>query len=359
MGISAEKIAPRPLARSLLAWYDRHRRDLPWRAKPGETADPYRVWLSEIMLQQTGVATVGPYFRAFVARWPTVAKLAEAPLDDVLHAWQGLGYYARARNLAATAALIAGPHRGRFPESAEALRELPGIGPYTAAAISAIAFDGRACAVDGNVERVVTRLFALRAPRPEAKRQARLLAAELTPNRRVGDFWQAMMDLGAGVCTPRNPDCEKCPLRAPCRARALGLAAQLPRPPSRVKRPRRQGVAFWLTRADGAVLLRRREPRGLLGGMMEMPSTPWRSAPWSRGEALRHAPAPARWQALAGSIRHTFTHFDLELSLLTARVRRANAVAGEWCLPERFGELALPTVMKKLARFAIEQTPVS
>lgn len=355
------------LRRRLLGWYDRNRRDLPWRAKPGETADPYRVWLSEVMLQQTGVVTVAPYFRAFTARWATVTALAEAPLDDVLHVWAGLGYYSRARNLAATARSIAHEHRGRFPESVSDLQKLPGIGPYTAAAIAAIAFNQPAAAVDGNVERVLARLFAIKTPMPAVKREVRARAEALTPNRRPGDFWQAMMDLGATLCRPRAPKCVKCPLAAFCLGRELGLAESLPSMVKRKVRPLRQGVAFWLMRGDGAVLLRRRPERGLLGGMMEVPSTPWRTKSWPLAEAKNHAPQTVRWRPVAGMIRHSFTHFDLELRVLAATLtasepdgdaRDAQATdgmeaAGLWITPGRFGELALPTVMKKLCRHAL------
>ncbi|HVO17494.1 MAG TPA: A/G-specific adenine glycosylase, partial [Alphaproteobacteria bacterium] len=250
-------------AAALLAWYDRHRRRLPWRAGPGERPDPYRVWLSEIMLQQTTVATVGPYFTAFLERWPDVARLAAAPLDDVLHAWQGLGYYARARNLHRCAAVVARDHGGRFPDTEDALRALPGVGAYTAAAIAAIAFDRPAVVVDGNVERVVARLHAVDAPLPAAKPELRRLAAALTPDARPGDFAQAMMDLGATLCTPRAPRCVLCPLMAGCAARTRGIAEELPRRTAKPEKPTRRGVAFFAVDADGAVLLRRRDESGL------------------------------------------------------------------------------------------------
>jgi A/G-specific adenine glycosylase len=336
--------------RRLLGWYDRHRRDLPWRAKPGERPDPYRVWLSEIMLQQTTVATVRPYFRAFLARWPTVDALAAAPLDEVLHAWQGLGYYARARNLHACASEVAAARAGRFPESEAALRALPGIGPYTAAAIAAIAFDRPATPVDGNVERVVARLFAEAKPLPAVKGRLRELAARLTPRRRAGDFAQAMMDLGATVCLPRAPDCPVCPLAALCRAHAEGNAAALPRRAPRRARPARHGIAFWTVRGDGAVLLRRRPERGLLGGMVEVPSTPWRAEPWTLAEAAAHAPAQARWRLLPEPVEHGFTHFRLTLGVAVGRA--SGRAEGLWCAPDDFAALALPTLMKKVCRAA-------
>jgi A/G-specific adenine glycosylase len=344
------------LAELLLAWYDRHRRDLPWRARPGERPDPYRVWLSEIMLQQTTVATVGAYFERFLARWPELRALAAASLDEVLHAWQGLGYYARARHLHACARTVLDRHDGRFPADEAALRALPGIGDYTAAAIAAIAFDMPATPVDGNIERVVARLFAHGAPLPEAKPALRRLAATLTPADRAGDYAQAAMDLGATVCTPKKPRCILCPWREACRARQQGVAEQLPAQRARPPKPVRRGVAFWVLRPDGAVLLRRRPEKGLLGGMMEVPSTPWREAAWGAAEAQALAPLRAKWRPLAGVVRHSFTHFHLELAVLAAEVRPGcTSGGGEWVSVDALADRALPTVMKKVvahARFA-------
>jgi A/G-specific adenine glycosylase len=345
--------AMRKLSRPLLAWYDRHRRTLPWRALPGQRAEPYRVWLSEIMLQQTTVATVGPYFAAFLQRWPSVRELAAAELDEVLHAWQGLGYYARARNLHACAKVVVGELGGRFPESEAGLRALPGVGAYTAAAIAAIAFDQPATVVDGNVERVVARLFAVATPLAAAKAKLRGLAATLTPQQRAGDFAQAMMDLGATVCIPRNPLCDRCPLSSDCAGLAQGIAATLPRKSPKPERPIRHGVAFWTVRSDGAVLLRRREEKGLLGGMMEVPSTPWRARRWGQAEAMAAAPVAADWQVLDGVVEHGFTHFALEFVVYAAAVSRATKAGGIWCRPEDFGSQALPTAMKKICRHAL------
>ena len=346
---------PRPA--DLLAWYDRHRRALPWRGAPGTRPEPYRVWLSEVMLQQTTTAAVAPYFGAFLARWPRVEDLAAAPLDAVLHAWQGLGYYARARNLHECARIVAARHGGRFPDTEQELRALPGIGPYTAAAIAAIAFGRRATAVDGNVLRVMARLFAVRQPLPAAKARLEALAATLTDAltaaERPGDYAQAVMDLGATVCTPRDPACALCPRAGACVARAQGIAAELPRRAPKAAKPTRRGLAFWAVRADGAVLLRRRADDGLLGGMMEVPSTPWRAAAWAPAEARAHAPVAARWRRLPGVVRHGFTHFRLELGVLAAAVDGDSPADGVWCRPERFGEHALPTVMKKVARHAL------
>ena len=338
---------PDPAA--LLLWYDRYRRALPWRAPAGVRPDPYRVWLSEIMLQQTTVATVAPYFDRFVARWPDVSALAAASLDEVLQVWQGLGYYARARNLHACARAIVERHDGRFPDDPAALRALPGIGSYSAAAITAIAFDRRTAAIDGNVERVVARLYAVRESFPAAKPRLRALAAALVPQQRAGDFAQAFMDLGATICTPRRPRCVLCPWRACCAAAAAGSADAIPARTEKPDRPSRYGVAFWLTRGDGAVLLRRRPEKGLLGGMTEIPSTPWRSEPWTLDQAIEIAPAIAEWAPLPGTVRHGFTHFRLELAIIAGN----GEADGLWSQVDRLGEHALPTLMKKVARHAV------
>jgi A/G-specific adenine glycosylase len=350
---AAKEFAELPM--QLLEWYDRHRRHLPWRADPGARPDPYRVWLSEIMLQQTTVAAVGPYFGRFIARWPDIEALAAAPLEDVLHAWQGLGYYARARHLHACARALVAQHGGRFPEDEADLRRLPGIGDYTAAALAAIAFARRSTPVDGNVERVMARLFALGTVLPNAKSELKRLAQSLTPAQRVGDYAQAVMDLGATICTPKRPKCVLCPWRAACRSRAQGIAEELPRRRAKGAKPVRRGVAFWLVRQDGAVLLRRRPEHGLLAGMMEVPSTPWRERPWSDGEARRAAPMPARWRALPGLVHHSFTHFHLELAVLAGEARADSVEVGEWFALEALGTLALPTLMKKVIAHARER----
>jgi A/G-specific adenine glycosylase len=347
----------KPDPATLLAWYDRHRRRLPWRSPSGERADPYRVWLSEIMLQQTTVVTVAPYFDRFMARWPDVLSLAESSLDEVLHQWQGLGYYARARNLHACARAVVARHGGQFPDDAAGLRALPGIGDYTAAAIAAIAFDRRGAAVDGNVERVVARLFAVREAMPAAKPRLRALARELVPERRAGDFAQAMMDLGATICTPRKPRCVLCPWQKDCAARAGGFAEDLPVPAERPERPLRHGVVFWLQRGDGAVLLRRREEKGLLGGMIEVPSTPWREAEWGEAEALGSAPAKAKWVALPGTVQHGFTHFRLDLTILVGTTD--DPPDGLWARPEQFKDYAFPTLTKKVVKHAMSVLPAA
>ena len=348
---------PAVLRRRLLARYDRHRRTLPWRAPPGATADPYRVWLSEIMLQQTTVATVIPYYNDFLTRWSDVAALAEATTDEVLHAWQGLGYYARARNLLRCATVVAGDLGGRFPDNEKDLLRLPGIGPYTAAAITAIAFGRRATPVDGNVQRVLARLFVVDQPLPSAAAQIATLAAGLTPRARPGDFAQALMDLGATVCVPRRPACGDCPWEDACTARRTGRTGELPRKLASKSKPTRCGVAFWSRRADGAVLIRRRPEKGLLGGMMEFPCTEWRQAAWTDKEARRHAPVAGSWRLVPGIVRHTFTHFHLELTVLAAQVNGGGGVLdGVWCPLDRLSDHALPTVMKKVARHALEES---
>jgi len=343
------------IAPALLTWYDRSARALPWRQPPGILADPYAVWLSEIMLQQTTVKAVIPYYRKFLARWPSVADLAAADLNDVLAAWAGLGYYSRARNLHACARAIVERHDGGFPESEAELLALPGIGAYTAAAIIAIAFDGRATAVDGNVERVVARLFAVEEPLPGAKPKIKRLAATLTPARRSGDFTQGMMDLGATICAPRSPSCGICPLLGPCLAAQQGIAASLPVKAPKKERPLRLGTAFVAMREDGAVLLRRRAAKGLLGGMLEVPSTEWLTNPISRAGARSDAPFPAEWRRVGGAVTHTFTHFQLELE-----VYRALNVASEtlpqgcaWYPRAVLQEEALPSVMRKVLAHAL------
>ncbi len=339
------------LAAALLAWYDRHRRVLPWRARLGERPDPYRVWLSEVMLQQTTVAAVIPYFDAFLARWPDVASLAAASLDEVLHAWQGLGYYARARHLHACARAVV-RLGGAFPDTETALAELPGIGPYTAAAIAAIAFDRKAAAVDGNVERVMARLHAVPEPLPGVKPKLRRLASSHVPEKRAGDYAQAVMDLGATICVPQKPRCVLCPWQSSCKARAQGIAAELPARRAAALKPTRFGVAFWAVRADGAVLLRRRPETGLLGGMMEVPSTEWRTARWPEGEAKILAPVRARWTRVPDVVRHTFTHFHLELLVLAGRVKNGAHCEGVWVAPDKLGQHALQSVMKKVIAHA-------
>jgi A/G-specific adenine glycosylase len=331
---------------ALLAWYDRHARDLPWRVGPAAQAaglrpDPYRVWLSEVMLQQTTVAAVTGYFARFTARWPGLADLAAAPEAEVMAAWAGLGYYARARNLIACARAVMTDHGGVFPDTAAALRDLPGIGPYTAAAIAAIAFDRAETVVDGNVERVMARLFAVTVPLPAAKPALRAHAASLTPRHRPGDHAQALMDLGATICTPRAPACGACPLARFCQGRARGVAAELPRRAPKPARPTRHGTAFVGRRADGAWLLERRPPHGLLGGMPG-----WPGCDWQGGAA--DPPAPGDWRDAGAGVRHTFTHFHLRLRVMVAELPAGTRPSRGAFVPARdFRPDALPTAMRK------------
>lgn len=339
-----------PIPNLLLDWYDAHARDLPWRTAPaarqlGVRPDPYRVWLSEIMLQQTTVAAVKDYFRKFTTRWPTVADLAAARDDEVMAAWAGLGYYARARNLLKCARVVAEEFGGRFPESREALLTLPGVGPYTASAIAAIAFDAPETVVDGNVERVMARLHDIHAPLPGSKKVLTERAADLTPQDRAGDYAQAVMDLGATICTPRNPACGICPLRDPCVARASGTAAELPKKSPKKPKPVRQGVAYVARRQDGAWLLETRPPEGLLGGMLGWPVTDWIEV-----EAPRdNPPIEAVWRDPGLEARHTFTHFHLRLAIRTAILPlEAEPLRGEFVAQDIFHPADLPTLMRKV-----------
>jgi A/G-specific adenine glycosylase len=331
---------------ALLDWYDRHHRGMPWRMPPaakaaGERPDPYRVWLSEVMLQQTTVATVRGYYEKFTGLWPTVSDLARAEDADVMAAWAGLGYYARARNLLKCARAVLNDHAGVFPGSAEGLRALPGIGPYTAAAVAAISYDEPAVVVDGNVERVVARLWADETPLPGAKPVFTEYATRLTPAARPGDHAQAMMDLGATICSPRNPACALCPVNDFCAAHAAGIAATLPRKMPKPEKPTRQGIAYLARRRDGAVLIETRPPKGLLGGMPGFPTS------GGVGPEIP-PPLPAYWQSL-GEIRHTFTHFHLILQVMVAEVgNNATPWTGQFVAETGFNAAALPTVMRKV-----------
>ncbi|MEY4983902.1 MAG: hypothetical protein RIR62_2168 [Pseudomonadota bacterium] len=333
-----------PLPALLLDWYDRNARVMPWRVSPqdrraGVRPDPYRVWLSEVMLQQTTVAAVRDYFRRFTDRWPTVADLAAAEDAAVMAEWAGLGYYARARNLLACARAVVQGHGGVFPATRAGLLGLPGIGPYTASAIAAIAHDEAATVVDGNVERVMSRLWLVTDPLPASKPELTRLAASLTPETRPGDYAQAVMDLGATICTPRNPACGICPWRDPCRARAEGVQATLPRKAAKTAKPVRHGTVWLARRADGAWLLERRPERGLLGGMLGWPGSDWDGAGGP-------APLAADWREV-GEVRHTFTHFHLILRVLRADVADAAPARGQFLTRDDFRPADLPTLMRK------------
>jgi A/G-specific adenine glycosylase len=348
-----------PQPTDLLAWYDRHRRKLPWRAPPGVRADPYRVWLSEIMLQQTTVTAVAPYYARFLQRWPDIRALAAAPLDEVLKTWAGLGYYARARNLHACACIVVDRHGGKFPAREADLRELPGIGAYTAAAIAAIAFDAPATPVDGNVERVIARLHALDTPLPAAKTEISRLAQAFTPPRRAGDFAQAMMDLGATICTPKRPACALCPWNESCKAYARGDAETFPRRVPKREGQLRRGAAFVVRRADGFVLVRTRPEKGLLGGMTEVPTTEW-TKDFDDGAALKCAPRLAakklpKWRRTVGTVRHVFTHFPLELTVYAADVPACTPApkGTRWIAIADIDGEALPSLMRKVLAHAL------
>ena len=336
------------LNQQLLAWYDHNARAMPWRVSPADRAagvvpDPYRIWLSEVMLQQTTVAAVTDYFQRFTRRWPTVADLAAAEDADVMGEWAGLGYYARARNLLKCARVVANELEGVFPGSYEALLKLPGIGPYTAAAVASIAFDRVETVLDGNVERVMARLHDVHAPLPGVKSELKAHAAALTPTQRPGDYAQAVMDLGATLCTPKNPACGICPWRAPCLARVAGTATELPKKTPKQPKPTRLGIVYLARSASGDWLLERRPDKGLLGGMLGWPGSDWNEAPSPK------APFEADWQDLGAEVRHTFTHFHLILRVMLAELPpEFTAQEGQEILPRHdFRPTDLPTVMRK------------
>ncbi len=343
----AEKISGAVSGR-LLGWYDANARALPWRIRPkercaGARADPYAVWLSEIMLQQTTVATVAPRYAEFLRRWPDVNAMAAAALEDVLGQWAGLGYYARARNLHKCAVTVAREHGGEFPDTEEALRALPGVGAYTAAAIAAIAFDRRAVVIDGNIERIVARLFAIETPLPAAKTEIKARADTIWPAKRSGDFAQGLMDLGAGVCRPKKPTCLLCPLTDQCMAAKTGRAEELPRRAAKKPKPRRRGAVFAMVNGKGEMLFERREEKGLLGGMLGLPGAAWIEG--VLGDGFAGAPAPAQWRR-AGEAHHTFTHFHLTLDVYAARAPKGfrRTADQRWIKPE---QAKLPTVFRK------------
>jgi len=339
------------MAVTLLAWYDANAREMPWRVAPqarkaGVRPDAYAVWMSEIMLQQTTVATVRDYFTRFLARWPTVRDLAQARDADVMAEWAGLGYYARARNLLKCARVVVAEHGGAFPADHAALLKLPGIGPYTAAAVSSIAFDLPHAVLDGNVERVMARLYDIHTPLPAAKPQLMTHATSLTPDTRPGDYAQAVMDLGATICTPKSPACGICPWRAPCAARLAGTMAELPKKTPKKPKPVRHGTVYLGQRSDGAWLLETRPEKGLLGGMLGWPGSPWVDATQPQPDAP--PPAQADWSVIAGEVRHTFTHFHLVLRVLTATLPHdCTPVCGEFVPQAQFRPTDLPTLMRK------------
>lgn len=340
----------------LLNWYDRHHRELPWRVTPaqqraGSRADPYHVWLSEVMLQQTTVQAVKPYFHKFLSTWPSVTDLARAPVDDVMAAWAGLGYYARARNLKKCAEAVSNLHGGIFPDTEEGLRALPGIGDYTAAAVAAIAFDRPAAVMDGNVERVISRLFAIAEPLPTSKPTMKAKVREITPSIRPGDFAQAMMDLGATICTPKRPACALCPFNNSCLALKDFDPETFPVKAPKKEKPVRQGAAFVAVSPKGEIFLRRRPTSGLLGGMTEVPTTQWTSRQ-DGGSTRDHAPFAADWGS-CGTVVHVFTHFELRLTVFRAVTDQHVDSSGWWEPVSNLGSQALPTVMKKVIELAL------
>ena len=341
----------RGAANEVLHWWDRQRRDLPWRAAAGERPDPYRVWLSEVLLQQTTATGAAPYYREFIRRWPTVADLAAAPLEDVMQAFAGLGYYSRARNLHACAREVAA-RGGAFPDDEQALRALPGVGPYTAAAIAAIAFDKPAAPVDGNIARILSRLFAYQTPIAANRSQIDAAARALTPSVRPGDYAQALMDIGAMICRPKNPDCRRCPLESLCLASHSGTPEAFPLKARRKARPSKVGAAFYVERADGAFLARRRPPRGLLGATMELPGGPWEDGDIERVGA-EAAPFEADWRRLPGFVEHVFTHFSLRLALYAAAAPSERAPPGcLWIDPGDIDQAGFSALMRKASEVA-------
>ena len=338
----------RDLSSNLLEWYDVHARPMPWRTPPAEKKagvqpDPYRIWLSEVMLQQTTVAAVKNYFNRFITRWPTVVSLAAANDGDVMGEWAGLGYYARARNLLKCARVITDEHSGIFPDDHATLLTLPGIGPYTAAAISSIAFDLRHVVVDGNVERVMSRLYDIHSPLPASKLELTAKAEHLTPNQRTGDYAQAVMDLGATICTPKSPACGICPWHEPCKARKAGTAPDLPKKTPKKPKPIRHGTVYLGRRSDGAWLLERRPDKGLLGGMLGWPGSDWIDVTTPR--PIGTPPTPADWKTEEGEVRHTFTHFHLLLTVMSATIESNEQLL--FLGHNDFRPSDLPTVMRK------------
>jgi len=350
-----------PGPNELLSWYDNFGRDLPWRSKGNSKPNPYHVWLSEVMLQQTTVAVVLPYFQRFLYRWPSIEDLSRADLNDVLQMWAGLGYYARARNLHSCAKFLVEKYHGQFPQSEKELMSLPGIGLYTASAILSIAFGISAVVVDGNVERVISRLFKVKDPPLKSKVLIRELASKLTPKYRSGDYAQAIMDLGSTVCKPKSPLCNLCPWQDACEANITDCVNDFPRKIVKARKPNKSGICFWLTRPDGTVLLRRRKLEGLLGGMMEIPSTPWEDRRWCLRDAINFFPLSVSsnsWKSVKGSILHPFSHFNLRLEIRVAELINSNDLVTDkdivWADIDKLDSYALPSVMVKVANHVIQ-----
>jgi A/G-specific adenine glycosylase len=343
----------KPAAADLLLWYDKHRRVLPWRALPHVKANPYHVWLSEIMLQQTTVAAVIPYFNKFIKRWPDVEALAAASLDDIMRMWAGLGYYRRARMLHQCAQIIVAYYKSQFPSDIKTLLKLPGFGPYTAAAVATIAFDQRANVIDGNVERVMARIHTIKTPLPAAKPKLRSAAEKLLPDTRYGDYAQALMDLGATICTPRNPKCDLCPWQNFCQAYAEGIVDDLPRKLKPTAKPIRYATAFVVFNPDRHILIRQRPDTGLLGGMMEIPTSDWVEGHQPTAKQIASAaPIKTTWKELPTIETHVFSHFELRVSIRIGHTKRAKA--GIWVSPDNLKNEALPSLMHKIARAGLK-----
>ncbi|WP_412058167.1 A/G-specific adenine glycosylase [Bartonella sp. DGB2] len=351
------------ISTSLLEWYDEHHRDLPWRLSPkaqasGQKPDPYRVWLSEIMLQQTVVTTVQPYFKKFLTFWPNIETLAHATQEEILAAWAGLGYYARGRNLKTCAQQILNLYGGQFPQDVDTLKTLPGIGDYTAAAIAAIAFDKPVAVVDANVERVISRLFAITTPLPKAKAEIRFYCQSITPQKRPGDFSQAMMDLGAKICTPKKPRCSLCPLQKFCRvgpqsahqAQPENFPARAPKKP----RPTYQGAAFILLNEKSNIYLEKRHEKGLLGGMTQIPNHFGPTYLANHQSDMVHAPLIAQWR-FVGTVQHVFTHFSLHLNVYKTEIMQTQIGNGWWCAQNALAQEALPSLMKKAIKVGLPE----
>jgi A/G-specific adenine glycosylase len=353
VSVPASEAKGKAIVARTLGWWDRNRRSLAWRVEPGETPDPYRVWLSEVLLQQTTAQAATPYYQAFIAKWPRVEDLAAAPVEAVMSAFAGLGYYSRARNLHACAKEIA-RRGGRFPSEEADLRALPGVGAYTAAAIAAIAFGRPTAPVDGNIARVLARLLALEEPMARARSEIAAAARALAPSQRAGDFAQALMDVGATLCRPRNPDCGSCPLAQDCSAFRAGTPEAYPRRAEAKARPRRQGAVFFARRSDGAFLARRRPPHGLLASTIELPGTPWTSkAP--DGGLVGAAPVVARWRRLPGKVEQVFTHFALRLTVYAAEFEGGSPAGCFWIKPDAVGAAGFSAMMRKAVEHALAQ----
>ncbi|MBM3468408.1 MAG: A/G-specific adenine glycosylase [Alphaproteobacteria bacterium] len=354
--MNSEKNLQKDLLESLLLkWYDTYQRQFPWRARPGISPNPYHVWLSEIMLQQTTTGVVEDYFTRFISLWPTIQSLSKATLDEIFHAWQGLGYYNRARNLHRCAQILVQNFNGDMPQKEEELLTLPGVGPYTAAAIAAIGFNQPTVPVDGNVVRVFSRLLAIKTPLPTLKKEIEKFVSCVIPSKRSGDFAQGLMDLGATICRPHLPACEMCPLQGLCKGFRKGIAKKLPFPAPKETKPRRYGIVFWIENDRGEILIEKRPNKGLLAGLMGIPTTEWKESPRDIEDHTMLLQAPKgvhKWEFLPLPILHTFTHFHLELRIAKGHTNLLGK--GVWSSLDHLNTYAFPSVMKKVIRYATQ-----